>query len=384
MQCQDPLENGPLLLSSLRLYIPPLRLVSAAMWQVVQQGQVQDYGMLEEFVTTATDVVPELLSFSQRAQLLLGLRARTVLELCRFKQTADQEIQQHLDRIRSLISFGKTESGDAEVEMSESKFVELVESLLRDPREKEHFYQDVFPVEFGPKYDSAIQMLMLEFLTRLETLLPIPDLEQTASMLNAVPSALEQCIQSVPDPRQLRTLLQFHRKSGHLDSIGKEILSPVVKMKRSHIHQLANLCSHHLSSVLLVQSFLRKNLWTPTCALCVRDNERKGQWSGTGMDKALLPSTGHDSLRSIEDRDRSPSHNGGGGEGGSGMSPILNPLSPVKDEDELPILIPTRGFGGVEDVYHPLPPLIPPVGAGGGQYTHSPSPTGGRRDPHRS
>lgn len=34
------------------------------------------YGMLEEFVTMVTEVVPELMSYSQRAQLILGLRAR--------------------------------------------------------------------------------------------------------------------------------------------------------------------------------------------------------------------------------------------------------------------------------------------------------------------
>ncbi|XP_052364889.1 uncharacterized protein LOC127924332 isoform X2 [Oncorhynchus keta] len=217
---ESPDENGPpLLLPSLRLFIPPLRLVSAAMWQVVQRGDVQDYGMLEEFVTTLTDIVPELLSCRQRAQLILGLRARMVLELCRTEQTADQDIQQHLARIRSLISTGEAESSDAEVELSESNFVELVESLLKDPSERENFYQDVFPVEFGPKYDTAIQMLMLEFLSRLEKLLPLPDLEQTASLLSAVPSALEKCVQFVPDPIQLRTLLQYHRKLGHLDSI---------------------------------------------------------------------------------------------------------------------------------------------------------------------
>ncbi|XP_052368185.1 zinc finger protein 14-like isoform X4 [Oncorhynchus keta] len=221
MQSQDPCQNcPPLLLPSLRLFIPPLRLVSAAMWQVVQRGDVQDYGMLEEFVTMVTEIVPELLSCSQRAQLILGLRARMVLELCRTEQTADQDIQQHLARIRSLISTGEAESSDAEVELSESKFVELVESLLKDPSERENFYQDVFPVEFGPKYDTAIQMLMLEFLSRLEKLLPLPDLEQTASLLSAVPSALEKCVQFVPDPIQLRTLLQYHRKLGHLDSIG--------------------------------------------------------------------------------------------------------------------------------------------------------------------
>eukprot|EP00063_Salmo_salar_P034460 XP_014009295.1 PREDICTED: uncharacterized protein LOC106576584 isoform X4 [Salmo salar] len=231
MQSQDPCENCPLLLPSLRLFIPPLRLVSAAMWQVVQRGDVQDYGMLEEFVTMVTEIVPELWSCSQRAQLLLGLRARLVLELCRTEQTLDlTNIQKHLDRIRSLTSTGEAESNDAEVQLSESNFVELVESLLKDPSERENFYQDVFPVEFGPKYDTAIQMLMLEFLSRFEKLLPIPDLEQTASLLNAVPSALEKCLQFVPDPIQLRTLLQYHRKHGHLDSIRPPLLLPSLRL----------------------------------------------------------------------------------------------------------------------------------------------------------
>ena len=56
--------------------ISPLRLVSAAIWQTIQQRHVMDYGMLEEFVTMVTEMVPELLNDSQRAQLILGLRAR--------------------------------------------------------------------------------------------------------------------------------------------------------------------------------------------------------------------------------------------------------------------------------------------------------------------
>lgn len=72
--------ESPLLLPSLRLFIPPLRLVSAAMWQVIQRGQVQDYGMVEEFITTVSDMVPELLNADQKAELLLGLRARVCLQ----------------------------------------------------------------------------------------------------------------------------------------------------------------------------------------------------------------------------------------------------------------------------------------------------------------
>uniref|UniRef100_A0A8C7NBV6 C2H2-type domain-containing protein n=1 Tax=Oncorhynchus kisutch TaxID=8019 RepID=A0A8C7NBV6_ONCKI len=160
----------PLPLPALRLMVPPLRLVSAAIWQTIQQSHVMDYGMLEEFVTMVTDVVPELLNDSQRAQLILGLRARLVLELCRSKPFTDlQTIQQHLYSVFKA---------DAEVGLSESSFLGLVQTLLKDPDEREHFFQDVFPVEFGSSYDAAIQKLMWQFLSRLEKLLPVSNFQQ--------------------------------------------------------------------------------------------------------------------------------------------------------------------------------------------------------------
>lgn len=68
---------GPSLpLSTLRLLVPPIRLVSAAIWQTVEQKVVQDYGLLEEFVFMITELVPQLLTTRQRAELILGLRAR--------------------------------------------------------------------------------------------------------------------------------------------------------------------------------------------------------------------------------------------------------------------------------------------------------------------
>ncbi|KAM6962171.1 uncharacterized protein LKV04_021061 [Tautogolabrus adspersus] len=207
-----------LLLPSLRLFIPPLRLVSAAMWQVVQRGNVQDYGMVEEFISTVSDIVPELLNADQRAQLLLGLRARVVLEMCRAEQITDMEtIEMHLERIKALISTWAAQPCFAEVEFPESNFVDQVELLLKDTEEREKFFQDVFPTDFGPDYDSALQVLMLDFLSRLEKLLPVPDIQQTASMLSAVPSALEECVHSVPDPRHLKTVLLHHTTLGHFD-----------------------------------------------------------------------------------------------------------------------------------------------------------------------
>ncbi|XP_042367687.1 uncharacterized protein LOC121961687 [Plectropomus leopardus] len=211
-------NESPLLLPSLRLFIPPLRLVSAAMWQVVQRGSVQDYGTVEEFISTVSDIVPDLLNADQKAQLLLGLRARVVLELCRAEQIQDTEtIEMHLERIKALVSTWAAQPCFAEVEFPESNFVDQVELLLKDAEEKEKFFQDVFPTDFGPEYDGALQVLMLDFLSRLEKLLPVPDIQQTASMLSAVPSALEECVHSVPDPQHLKTVLQYHTTLGHFD-----------------------------------------------------------------------------------------------------------------------------------------------------------------------
>nr|XP_054595769.1 zinc finger protein 14 isoform X3 [Nothobranchius furzeri] len=213
-----PVNDPPLLLPSLRLFIPPLRLVSASMWHIVQMGSVQDYGMVEEFISTVTEIVPELLNADQKAQLLLGLRARVVLEMCRSEQISDTEaIEMHLDQIKTLVSTWAAQPCFTDVQFPESNFVHQVELFLKDPEEREKFFQDVFPTDFGPDYDHALQMLMLDFLSRLEKLLPVPDIQQTAAMLSAAPSALEECIHSVPDPQHLKTVLRYHATLGHFD-----------------------------------------------------------------------------------------------------------------------------------------------------------------------
>uniref|UniRef100_A0A1A7WCK7 TERF1-interacting nuclear factor 2 N-terminal domain-containing protein n=1 Tax=Iconisemion striatum TaxID=60296 RepID=A0A1A7WCK7_9TELE len=171
-------SGSTLSISSLRLLVSPIRLVSAAIWQTVEQKVVLDYGLLEEFVFRVTEIVPQILTIRQRAELILGLRARLILELCRSDETAELHvIQPHLDRMQNLRSLWKSES-DAEQETSDSHFMGLVQNLLRDPEERMNFFQDVFPGDFGPTYDKAIQTLMWLFLSRLEKLLPNQTLQQ--------------------------------------------------------------------------------------------------------------------------------------------------------------------------------------------------------------
>ncbi|KAF7228933.1 zinc finger protein ZFP2 [Nothobranchius furzeri] len=207
-------------LSSLRLLMPPLRLLSAAMWQVAQRRDVLDYEKLDEFVTLVTTTVPDLLSPKQRGKLLLRLRARVILELCKCAQTANILcVQPHLERIRPP---GYSGSGDAEVDTEEAIFVELIQTLLSDSAEREHFYQEVFPAEYL-SYDTDIQLLVWEFLSKLERLLPVPTLGQSILWLTSAPSILSECIHALSDPDDLRVLLQHHESLESLSTQGTTV-----------------------------------------------------------------------------------------------------------------------------------------------------------------
>lgn len=62
--------------AALQLLAPPVRVVSAALWKVMKQRDVMQYGVLEEFVTSACETVPGLLTVRHQGKLALGLRGR--------------------------------------------------------------------------------------------------------------------------------------------------------------------------------------------------------------------------------------------------------------------------------------------------------------------
>ncbi|XP_061662397.1 zinc finger protein 888 isoform X1 [Syngnathoides biaculeatus] len=183
-------------LSTLRLLVPPWQLCSAAMWQLAKQKDVMNYHKLQEFVYAVTEAMPGLMNRKQRAQLILGLRARLILELCKgsVRGSVDsQMIQSHLERLPV------TADSDGEVKTAESTFIALVQSLLKDPAERAYFFQEVFPVEYGQKYDAALHVLLWELLSKLEKLLPVPDLKQTSAWLGSASAVLDDCVQSTPE-----------------------------------------------------------------------------------------------------------------------------------------------------------------------------------------
>ncbi|KAM3587788.1 uncharacterized protein V6R79_013888 [Siganus canaliculatus] len=209
-------KDPPLPPASLHLLVPPVRLMSAFMWRVVQQRSVMQYDKLVDFISLATEIVPELLSPSQKAQLILGLRARLVLELCRGDGAANlQTIQSNLDKIHTcsaaLDSTEQMASSDI-LKTSYTNFANLVQNLLNVQFEKDLFFQEVFPVNYGAKYDQTLQQLIAVFLSRLEQLLPVPDLKQTAAWLSEATSVSKELEQHLSEHFALKSLLSHHRQ----------------------------------------------------------------------------------------------------------------------------------------------------------------------------
>ncbi|XP_015257304.1 PREDICTED: TERF1-interacting nuclear factor 2 [Cyprinodon variegatus] len=214
-------NDASLPFAALQLLAPPVRLVSAALWKVLKQRDVMQYGVVEEFVTSACETVPGLLTLRHQGKLALGLRARLILELC-LKQPDIDMIAPHLERIRApaplLSSSSSTMKRDLKIVKTVESFHAFVKTLLTNQAEKEHFFKEQFPVDYGPKFDQELEKLLWEFLIRLDQLLPVPNLSQTVSWLSDTPPVLEECAQAATQPQLLDILLQHQACLGHLES----------------------------------------------------------------------------------------------------------------------------------------------------------------------
>ncbi|XP_049931045.1 zinc finger protein ZFMSA12A isoform X1 [Epinephelus moara] len=207
--------EGPLPLSSLRLLVPPLRMMSAVMWKVVRLRNIVHYGKVEEFVSLITEAVPDILTDRQMRLLTLGLRAKMMLQMLSSEQSED--LRDVKTCLNSLLP-SSSKQAHAGNEALEANFVRLVQRLLEDPKGREHFLKNVFPVEYGSDFDTALETLVCEFFTRLEELLLIPDFKQTAVWISDTPSVLEEYMQCVSKADDLKVLL---RSKAHSDKMAK-------------------------------------------------------------------------------------------------------------------------------------------------------------------
>uniref|UniRef100_A0A8C6KXZ3 Zinc finger protein 865 n=1 Tax=Nothobranchius furzeri TaxID=105023 RepID=A0A8C6KXZ3_NOTFU len=156
------------------------------MWNLMKGKDVMNYGKLQEFVSMLTEAVPGLINHRQRAHLLLGLKAR---------------VNGVLFHMQTFLFWC------LKVRTTECTFIALVQSLLKDPAERAYFFQEVFPVEYGPQYDSALQVLLWELLSKLEMLLPVPDLKQVYGPSCSIGSCIMSAL-SVPPSQKTNIAIE--------------------------------------------------------------------------------------------------------------------------------------------------------------------------------
>ncbi|KAM9349976.1 uncharacterized protein ABDE67_009698 [Symphorus nematophorus] len=223
LQSPPPPAEGPLPLSSLRLLVPPLRVMSAVMWKVVRLKNIEHYGKVEEFVSLVNEAIPGIFTDRQIRLLTVGLRAKMMLQMLSSEQSEDLTgVQAHLNSL--LPSSSKQVHPGSEA--LEANFVRLVQRLLDDPKRREHFLKNVFPVEYGPDFDTSLETLVCEFFTRLEKLLPIPDFKQTAVWISDTSSVLEEYMQCVSKADDLKELLRIMAHSGKMVQMDTSACSP--------------------------------------------------------------------------------------------------------------------------------------------------------------
>ncbi|XP_061664414.1 TERF1-interacting nuclear factor 2 isoform X2 [Syngnathoides biaculeatus] len=218
---KDVFADVSLPFAALRKLAPPMRLLSAAFWKVMQQRDVAQYGVLEEFVSSACENVPGLIAFRHQVKLTLGLRSRLILELLRTPQPDASVIKTHLKRICNpsipSTSSSPTVQLDMKVEKSVENFHKMVHKILTDPAAKEEYFQGEFLQDYGPHFDQALEKLLWEFLIRLDRLLPVPSLSQTVSWMSETPAVVEGCALADSQHQLLRILLDHQTCLGHLD-----------------------------------------------------------------------------------------------------------------------------------------------------------------------
>ncbi|CAK6952056.1 zinc finger protein ZFMSA12A-like [Scomber scombrus] len=215
--------EGPLPMSALRLLVPPLRVMSAVMWKVVQLRNVNHYGKVEEFVSLVTEAIPDILTSRQMRLLTLGLRAKMTLQMLRSEQSEDlKSVKTHLD---SLLPTSSRQSDTAN-EALEANFVRFVQRLLEDPEGRGHFLKNVFPVTYGPDFDKALETVVCEFFTRLDAMLLIPDFKQTAMWISDTPSVPEEYMQCVSKADDFKVLLRGMMQRGKLARMNASAPSP--------------------------------------------------------------------------------------------------------------------------------------------------------------
>ncbi|XP_064359416.1 TERF1-interacting nuclear factor 2-like isoform X1 [Dromaius novaehollandiae] len=193
-----------------------LRLALAGAWHVVRGRSLGQFPRVLGLLEAVGRAAPGAVRYRHGARLRLGLQAAVVVAMLREAQPAGRV----LDAVDSFFPEGEppaaaqghaTPRDLAMVGEAQESFRELVLALLGDRGRRAAYLQGAAGREYGEPFLRALERLFFEYLQRLESALPPPDLRQ-------LQEAVWRHASPGPRPRELPILSRYLADMGHAPS----------------------------------------------------------------------------------------------------------------------------------------------------------------------
>ncbi|XP_014381669.1 TERF1-interacting nuclear factor 2 isoform X2 [Alligator sinensis] len=188
-----------------------LRLALAAAWHVVRARQTRDYPQALGLLEAVGQAAPDAVAFRHYAKLCLGLQAAVIMKMLE-EEEPDEKIY---DAVDTYFPEGKPKQHplatprDIEiVTEAQEAFRDQVLGLLSNRQARERYLEGQLEAEYGEAFLRMLEQLFYEYLLRLESALPLPNLYEMAWSQCPLPQAT-QC------PKELRLLTRYLVDVGH-------------------------------------------------------------------------------------------------------------------------------------------------------------------------
>ncbi|XP_053901337.1 TERF1-interacting nuclear factor 2 isoform X2 [Malaclemys terrapin pileata] len=192
----------------------PLRLAAVAAWQVMRARQVRDFPRVLGLLEAVGQAAPDVVFFRHYARLRLGLQAAVIMGMLQEEQP-DGKIYDAVDTYFPEGEHRRHPLATARdlrlVGEAQETFRELVLGLLSDRQRRETYVEEQLEAEYGEPFLGGLEGLLYEYLGRLESTLPPPQLQQLQE------AAWSECPLAGPPqrPSELSVLAQYLTDMGH-------------------------------------------------------------------------------------------------------------------------------------------------------------------------
>ncbi|XP_065421452.1 TERF1-interacting nuclear factor 2 isoform X5 [Chrysemys picta bellii] len=197
----------------------PLRLAAAAAWQVMRARQVRDFPRVLGLLEAVGQAAPDVVFFRHYARLRLGLQAAVIMGMLQEEQP-DGKIYDAVDTYFPEGEHRRHPLATARdlrlVGEAQETFRELVLGLLSDRQRRETYVEEQLEAEYGEPFLGGLEGLLYEYLGRLESTLPPPQLQQLQE------AAWSECPLAGPPqrPSELSVLAQYLTDMGYHQHMG--------------------------------------------------------------------------------------------------------------------------------------------------------------------